>query len=211
EQIFGRREVRDDGRSTPKRRTAVPRGRTFRTMCVRTCDGYYFPISFSTTSSYFDSDADACNQRCPAAQTELFYHAMPAGSPEEMVSHPTGEGYTSKPFAFKYREEKVENCSCTGGPRNFETIAGESLRPDDGIKDFPNGQSADADGSLSFVLPDWRPEPDASPEKQLNAVGNLTLAKARALLAKPDPQGDTVAGTQERTIRLVGPKFFPDQ
>ena len=24
-------------------------GRTYRTLCVRTCDGYYFPISFSTT------------------------------------------------------------------------------------------------------------------------------------------------------------------
>ena len=26
---------------------------TFRTVCVRTCDGYYFPISYSTSASRF--------------------------------------------------------------------------------------------------------------------------------------------------------------
>ena len=33
---------------------------TFRTLCVRTCDGYYFPISFSTTSDQFREDAHTC-------------------------------------------------------------------------------------------------------------------------------------------------------
>ncbi|MEM1366219.1 MAG: DUF2865 domain-containing protein [Pseudomonadota bacterium] len=212
EQIFGTSEVQDSGRERRSNtNTARPRGRTFRTMCVRTCDGYYFPISFSTTRSYFDSDADACNQRCPATNTELFYHAMPSGSPEDMVSHPTGDGYTGKPFAFKYRDEKVENCSCGIASKNFETIAGQSLRPDDSIKDFPNGVGPQAETDFSFVLPNWRPAPDENPETKMNQVGQLTLAKARALLAKPETTGENVASTEERTIRVVGPQFFPDQ
>ncbi|MEO0497186.1 MAG: DUF2865 domain-containing protein [Pseudomonadota bacterium] len=213
EQIFGTSEVRDNGREnrSNSQRRSVRRGGTYRTMCVRTCDGYYFPISFSTTRSYFDSDADACNQRCPATQTELFVHAMPSGSPEDMISHRSGDAYTGKPFAFKYREEKVENCTCGAASSGLQAIAGQSLRPDDAIKDFPNGVGAQPGDEFSFVRPDWRPAPNVSPESALNALGQLTLAKAKDLLKVPDPVGDNVASADQKTIRVVGPQFFPDQ
>ena len=46
---------------------------TFRTLCVRTCDGYYFPISFSTTSEHFPADARSCEAICPGTEARLFY------------------------------------------------------------------------------------------------------------------------------------------
>ena len=36
---------------------------TYRTVCVRMCDGYYFPVSFSTLPSHFPQDADACSSK----------------------------------------------------------------------------------------------------------------------------------------------------
>jgi hypothetical protein len=43
---------------------------TYRTICVRLCDGYYFPVSFSTLPAHFDHDADVCQSKC-AAPVEL--------------------------------------------------------------------------------------------------------------------------------------------
>ena len=63
---------------------------TYRTLCVRTCDGYYFPISFSTTSEYFPADARSCEALCPGTEARLFYYPNPGGGPENMTSI-TGE------------------------------------------------------------------------------------------------------------------------
>ena len=36
---------------------------TYRTLCVRLCDGYYFPVSFSTLPNHFQRDCGACASR----------------------------------------------------------------------------------------------------------------------------------------------------
>ncbi len=84
---------------------------TFRTVCVRLCDGYYFPVSFSTLPNHFDRDAQVCESKC-AAPAELFYHQNPGGSMEEAVSHRTRQPYSSLKSAFRYRKEFVQGCSC---------------------------------------------------------------------------------------------------
>jgi hypothetical protein len=84
---------------------------TYRTLCVRLCDGYYFPVSFSTLPTHFTRDADACQSRC-AAPTELYFHQNPGGSVAEMVSQKSQEPYKSLPTAFRYRKEYVAGCSC---------------------------------------------------------------------------------------------------
>ena len=85
--------------------------RHFRTLCVRTCDGYYFPISFSTTSDRFPEDAQTCEAMCPGAEARLFYHPNPGGGPENMTSI-TGEAYSSLPTAFQYRTSLNPSCTC---------------------------------------------------------------------------------------------------
>ncbi len=83
---------------------------TYRTMCVRLCDGYYFPISFSTLPSQFQKDAEACRSRC-AAPTRLFVYRNPGGEIEQMTSI-DGEPYGALPNAWRYRKEFVKGCSC---------------------------------------------------------------------------------------------------
>ncbi len=84
---------------------------TYRTVCVRLCDGYYFPISFSTLESHFSRDIDACQSKC-AAPVDLFYHQNPGGSMEQAVSVTDRRPYTSLKTAFRYRKEYVQGCSC---------------------------------------------------------------------------------------------------
>lgn len=84
---------------------------TYRTLCVRLCDGYYFPVSFSTLPSHFPQDAEACSSRC-AAPTELYYYPNPGGAVDQSVALTSQEPYTKMRTAFRYRKEFVNGCSC---------------------------------------------------------------------------------------------------
>ena len=84
---------------------------TYRTVCVRLCDGYYFPISFSTLPNHFQRDAEACQSKC-AAPAELYYYQNPGGAVDQMVAARSNEQYTQLKSAFRYRKEYVAGCSC---------------------------------------------------------------------------------------------------
>lgn len=84
---------------------------TYRTICVRLCDGYYFPVSFSTLPSHFTQDSDICSSKC-AAPAELFYYPNPGGSVDQALALKTQEAYAKLKVAFRYRKEFVNGCSC---------------------------------------------------------------------------------------------------
>jgi Protein of unknown function (DUF2865) len=84
---------------------------TYRTVCVRLCDGYYFPVSFSTLPNHFQRDAQVCQSQC-AAPAELFYHQNPGGAMEQAISANSQQPYSSLKTAFRYRKEFVQGCSC---------------------------------------------------------------------------------------------------
>lgn len=83
---------------------------TYRTVCVRLCDGYYFPVSFSTMQSQFPKDSQVCASKC-AAPTELFFYQNPGGEMEQAQSV-SGQMYSKLPNAFRHRKEVVQGCSC---------------------------------------------------------------------------------------------------
>lgn len=84
---------------------------TYRTLCVRSCDGYYFPVSFSTLPSNFSQDIQQCQSRC-AAPAELFVYRNPGEEAEQMVSSDGRQAYADLPNAWRYRKEFVKGCSC---------------------------------------------------------------------------------------------------
>jgi Protein of unknown function (DUF2865) len=84
---------------------------TYRTICVRLCDGFYFPVSFSTLPSHFPQDAEVCSSKC-AAPSELYYYPNPGGSVDQSVALKSQEAYAKLRVAFRYRKEYVNGCSC---------------------------------------------------------------------------------------------------
>ncbi|KAB2920104.1 MAG: DUF2865 domain-containing protein [Hyphomicrobiaceae bacterium] len=87
---------------------------TYRTLCVRLCDGYYFPISFATSRGGLADDADKCSASC-GSQARLFYYPNPGGDIETMTDL-TGMAYSELPNAFKYRKTLVGGCQCRPEP-----------------------------------------------------------------------------------------------
>jgi Protein of unknown function (DUF2865) len=86
----------------------------YRTVCVRLCDGYFFPISSGVSSYAFRRDANICRSRC-GAETRLF--SMPASAPRiEDALDQNGVSYAKLRTAFLYRKKFVSGCSCRPDP-----------------------------------------------------------------------------------------------
>jgi len=141
----------------------VRRSSTIRTLCVRACDGYYFPISFATTRDRLEVDAAACQRMCPAGDATLFYHASRGEISDQAISI-SGSRYADLENAFRYRS--VLDPSCTCGQAIPDPVQEAALRP------FP-----------SVPLP--RADPDEDPETLLNRQGQLTYAPPTLANAAP--------------------------
>jgi Protein of unknown function (DUF2865) len=137
---------------------------SYRTMCVRLCDGYYFPISFSTVGSRFGEDESKCKDQC-AAPAELFVYKNPGEDVEQMVSlH--GEPYSSLKNAWRNRKQYIKGCSCkpaeysehqiemseqelrkqanAGGPSSSRPAPSKSAQGAGGADPAPGSDSGDA-------------------------------------------------------------------
>src|SRR6266403_6132268 len=88
-----------------------PPSGTYRTVCVRTCDGFYFPISFATVPARFPDDEKTCKALCPATEASLFTYRNPGEDINQAVSI-NGQPYSSLPNAFKFRTEFNASCAC---------------------------------------------------------------------------------------------------
>ena len=81
-----------------------PQSGTYRTVCVRSCDGFYFPISFATVPARFPDDERTCKALCPASDANLFAYRNP-GEDISSATSINGQPYSSMPNAFRYRQE----------------------------------------------------------------------------------------------------------
>jgi hypothetical protein len=169
-----------------------PMGSTFRTVCVRTCDGFYFPISFSTTQDHFRDDEASCQRMCPAAEVQLYTYHNPGEDVSQAVSL-NGRLYSELPTAFQYRKALSSACSCrrpgeswadalkVNGPD--ETVApGDVVVTDQNAKRLSQPRGADGKPLKPAAK---QPEPS-----------DLVQAPG-----EPDPA--------KRTVRTVGPTFLP--
>jgi uncharacterized protein DUF2865 len=92
----------------------LPPGGTYRTLCVRLCDGFYFPVSGAATQGSLARDAEVCSASCDS-EARLFYHSNVGGDVDTMVDL-TGLAYSLLPNAYKYRKTLVEGCRCRPQP-----------------------------------------------------------------------------------------------
>ena len=115
---------------------------SYRTLCVRLCDGSYYPISNATQPGNFLTDEEKCQSSCPSSQAKLFYHANPGQDVEQMVAL-DGERYADMANAFRFRTEYVKDCRCKPEPWSVEAKAEYEKRAVVATRS-PTGQSVAA-------------------------------------------------------------------
>jgi hypothetical protein len=143
----------------------------YRTLCVRRCDGYFFPISFAARKSDLERDRAVCKAFYPEGAADLYFHPSQASQEEEAMVSLGGETYAGQPFAFGYRAAYRPECAAmlqtgikAGGEGDGETVAIDLSaavpipvpRPhpegSDGITASPGGPSGDP-GQVRIVGP----------------------------------------------------------
>lgn len=190
---------------------SLPAG-SYRTICVRTCDGFYWPISFATTPDRFQDDQKTCQRSCPASEAILFAHRNPGEDASQAVSI-SGQPYSSLPNAFKYRQSFDPACSCRQPGESWahalksiddNTVErGDIVVNDDRARQLSQPR-IDAQGRP--LRPDLRPaaKPDTKPVAPVASTGATATTPPAAsnddTPTKPDPN---------RAVRSVGPTFLP--
>lgn len=89
-------------------------GGNVRTLCVRLCDGYYWPVSNSTARHRVSRDADICASSC-SSEARIFMAPAPGGDIGD-AHDLTGRSYKALSTAFVYRKRQVSGCSCRPAP-----------------------------------------------------------------------------------------------
>jgi len=173
-------------------------GGSFRTICVRSCDGFYFPISYATTSDRFRDDDQTCQRMCPAAEVSLYTYHNPGEEVAQAVSL-SGRLYTELPAAFSYRKALNPACSCRRPGESWAEAlkvngTDDTVAPGDVIVTEQNAKQLSqprigADGKP--IRPDPRAKTPAAPQP-------APIAEAPG---ETDPA--------KRTVRTVGPTFLP--
>ncbi len=106
----------------------------YSTVCVRLCDGYYWPMSFSTSRQFFKRDAERCQSSC-AAETRLFIIKTPTVVSEDApvpdmaagMADLDGKKYSETEHAFLYRTAITPQCLCRTDQYLEQTAAEQRL------------------------------------------------------------------------------------
>ena len=176
---------------------------TYRTVCVRACDGGYFPISFATVPQRFADDEKTCKALCPATEANLYAYRNPGEDMNQAVSV-SGQAYTSSPNAFRFRQEFNPTCSCKAAGQTWS----------DALKAVDDKAAAEQqgdiivteEGSKKMSRPQAKSAPAPAKKGTVATTGTDTTpapASPSAPAAAPDVPSDN------KTIRSVGPTFIP--
>jgi uncharacterized protein DUF2865 len=188
-----------DGQFCVDEAPAAPRANgglsgSFRTLCVRSCDGFYFPISYATDRSHFKTDAAACQSMYPPGEASLYVHHTTGQDATESVSADTGKPLADESFAFAYRSAYDKSCAAL-----FRSGSGALIS-------FNKDPLPESEAIAALVTPVALPRRGKLPIFPLPA-------QAKELAANADRGAQSASPTAEVRInadgiRTVGPAYY---
>ncbi|RNJ42814.1 hypothetical protein B5V01_16765 [Mesorhizobium erdmanii] len=179
-------------------------GGEFHTTCVRTCDGYFFPMSNAASVGDFERDQKNCESSCPGTEMQVFYSRGMDDDSASMTSSVTGRPYSELPTAYLYKQSNMSRppaCGCNAA-QNFQIIGGNPPPPQQSL---PETEAAPL-----VPVPASKPYPGVDPETLANREGGLDREAVKRLSAKPVTSPVSALPPEQRKVRVVGPTFLPD-
>jgi hypothetical protein len=186
-------------------------------VCVRSCDGGFFPVSYSASGGRLQGLEDMCHALCPNADVSLYTYPA-AGEIEQAVSI-SGARYMDSPAALKYRQSFDSTCSCRRRGQSWaDALANAEIKLGRESKgDIFVTPEKSAEMSRPKLDPKAKPAkppatPDAAnPQNADPAVDNLsqqaaTISREASGIAGGDAQtGARYSAGQGQTVEVVGP------
>ncbi|MFO1109041.1 MAG: DUF2865 domain-containing protein [Bradyrhizobium sp.] len=179
---------------------------TYRTVCVRTCDGAYFPVSFATVPARFADDEKTCKALCPATEANLYAYRNPGEDMNAAVST-SGQPYTALPTAFKFRASHDPTCSCKAAGQTWS----------DALKSVDDKAMLEQQGDIIVTEESAKKMQQQKMQAQQPKGAQPAAGKkgqpAPATTASAPPAAapaEAPAGGKDKPIRSVGPTFIPN-
>ncbi|ATQ68452.1 MULTISPECIES: DUF2865 domain-containing protein [Methylosinus] len=131
--LFGEQEeepqpMREDPRSREEDEESQTRhglgGST--AICVRACDGGFFPLSYSARRANLEALSELCKAQCPNTEVEL-YTRSPWRELDQAVSL-EGKPYSEHPNALKFAKSFDPACSCKAPGKSWAETLEEAER-----------------------------------------------------------------------------------
>lgn len=194
-----------------------------RLVCVRKCDGFFFPLAGASGSS--GNDSELCRAQCPNAEVEVF--VSPAYGDIKFAVSLSGMPYVSLPNAFKYRTSYDPACGCRKpgqswsdaladaermiGGRRGETIVTEEKSLELSRPPQPNPASSNPSASSRRQQPNAaKPSPQTAPQQA--QPQQPASNQAQRPIVRQD-QGEWIevqnADGTTRKVRVVAPQGGP--
>lgn len=87
-----------------------------RSLCVRTCDGFAFPLGTLHSNADLPAHKQACAASCPGAPTSLYTLAPGRTLEQTALARSVADGtpYGRLSTAFLFQKSRVAGCSCQG-------------------------------------------------------------------------------------------------
>ena len=206
QRLFGPRDQPPNKATPPhssSRRSSSPTKRRIgqasgtRTLCVRTCDGYYFPISYSTNRKRFKIDEAVCKAMYGGATANLYVHDN--GSPADTAISLGGKRLAAEPYAFAFRQTFNESCQAElkGGLTRLGAAFAMKAAKTQSTATVRNRKT----------LPGHLPDPlsrvvvGTDPETLANRAGHFTVAPVT-------PQEDAAIALAPAPIRKLGSDYY---
>ena len=89
------------------------------TVCVRSCDGYFFPLANSPGGR--EGQDEMCQSLCPGTET-LAFGMSSGGDIQNAVARSTGQPYSSLPNALKYTRSFDAACTCRAPGQSWAQV-----------------------------------------------------------------------------------------
>jgi Protein of unknown function (DUF2865) len=174
---------------------------TYRTVCVRTCDGSYFPVSFATVPARFADDEKTCRALCPATEAGLYTYRNPGEDMNSAVST-SGQPYSALPNAFRFRTEFNPSCSCKAAGQTWS----------DALKSIDDKAAAEQQGDIIVTEESAKRMQRPLTKQPATRKGAATAGTAPATpdtSAASTAPADATTTSDNKQIRTVGPTFIP--
>lgn len=182
---------------------SVPGSGGLRTICVRRCDGYFFPISFSTGRDQMQRDEAVCQSMYGGAGDASIFAYHSSDDVANAVSI-RGERYGNAWWAFLYRDHYSPTCASQLkeglawlGER---ALAANPPRPQASLASAVESQPA-----RPMPMPRFRPtDRQQDPETIASRAGKLVFAPYVPVSERPSA-AVAVAGSG---MRMVGADYY---
>ena len=178
-------------------------------VCVRSCDGAFFPVSYSATAGRLEGLEEMCRALCPNADVSLYTYPA-SGDIEEAVSI-NGARYVDSPAALKYRQSLDPNCSCRRRDQSWaDALAGAEAKLGRESKgDIFVTPEKSAEMSRPRIDPKAKltkaaPPPDAVASPSVDPALDPALTQQAATISR---EASGIAGGQAQT----GARYGEDQ